>query len=245
MYGVFCCKSLSNKLYNFANKLQRESKQKSNILLTFLNLKIMDCNCPAPTTLTEIIAELCGVNLKQIQRLGFQRRQSGFPFTDATIVDLAEWQTFLTATNDTKIVVTPLIGGDPVIEAGDKITTGGGDNSTLNGVEELEGVNPSNFSAVFKSLSSVTETQIKKLICEKNLVVYLFLQGGNIACVSADPSTATGGRNGFNCESVFLSDRNNAGFGTKDTFNFSFALPAGWSENLIVVKPNFNPLTDL
>ncbi len=58
-------------------------------------------------------------------------------------------------------------------------------------------------------------------------------------------ATATGGRNGFNCESVFLSDRNNAGFGTKDTFNFSFALPAGWSENLIVVKPNFNPLTDL
>lgn len=205
----------------------------------------MDCNCPAPTTLTEIIADLCGVNLKQIQRLGFQRRQSFFPFTDATIVDLAEWQTFLTANDDTKIVVTPLIGGDPIIEAGDKITTGGGDNSTLNGVEELEGVNPSNFSAVFKSLSSVTETQIKKLICEKNLTVYLFLQGGNIACVSGDLSTATNGRNGFNCESVFLSDRNNAGFGTKDTFNFSFALPAGWSENLIVVKPNFNPLTDL
>jgi hypothetical protein len=205
----------------------------------------MDCNCPAPKSLTEIIAEVCGVNLKQIQRLGFQRRQSGFPFDENSILDLAEWQTYLTAGGDTKIVVTPLIGGDPVIEAGDKITTGGGDNSTLNGVEELEGVNPSNFSAVFKSLSSITEQQIKKLICEKNLVVYLFLQGGNIACVSDDVINAGTKRNGFPCESVFLSDRNNAGFGTKDTFNFSFALPAGWSENLVIFKPNFNPLTDL
>lgn len=206
----------------------------------------MDCNCPAPKSLTEIIAEVCGVNLKQIQRLGFQRRHSSsFPFDDTTIVDLAQWQTYLTAGNDAKIVVTPLIGGDPVIEAGDKITTGGGDNSTLNGVEELEGVNPSNFSAVFKSLSSITEQQIKKLICEKNLVVYLFLQGGNIACVSSDVINAGVKLNGFPCESVFLSDRNNAGFGTKDTFNFSFALPAGWSENLVIFKPNFNPLTDL
>jgi hypothetical protein len=40
----------------------------------------------------------------------------------------------------TKIVLTPMIGGDAVIQAGEAITTGG-DNSTLNGVEEVEGVN--------------------------------------------------------------------------------------------------------
>jgi hypothetical protein len=33
-----------------------------------------------------------------------------------------------------------MIGGDAVIQAGEAITTGGGD-STLNGVEEVEGVN--------------------------------------------------------------------------------------------------------
>jgi hypothetical protein len=34
-----------------------------------------------------------------------------------------------------------MIGGDAVIQAGEAITTRGGDNSTLNGVEEVEGVN--------------------------------------------------------------------------------------------------------
>lgn len=207
----------------------------------------MDCNCPAPKSLTEIVTDFCGVDLKQIQRLGFQRKQATAPFTEVTVKDLSAWQEYRTANDDTKIVVTPMIGGDPVIEAGEPITSGGGDNSTLNGVEELEGVNPSSFSAVFKSLSSKVETEIKKLICEKTLVVYLFLQGGRIAVVEL-PATGeppVHGVDGFPCQSVFLSDRNNAGFGTKDTFNFSFSLPAGWSEGLVIVKPDFNPLTDL
>lgn len=203
-----------------------------------------ECNCPEPTSLTPIETENCRVDLKQVQRYAFQR--DGYQFnasgtTPNPIVDLSSWQAFTTASDDSTIVITPLIGADPVIEAGDKITTGGGDNSTLNGVEELEGVNPSNASAVFKSLSAKVEAQIKKLMCEKNLTVYLFLQGGKIAAVKLSADAAKG----FACQSVFLSDRNNAGYGTRDTFNFSFALPAGWSENLEIYTPNFNPLTQL
>lgn len=204
----------------------------------------MDCNCPEPTALTTIIAEFCGVDLKQIQKLAFQRTQAIPSFTAASILLLATWQALLTAADDTKIVVTPLIGGDPVIEAGDAITTGGGDNSTLNGVEEVEGVSPSGFSAVFKSLSPAAEKTMKALICEKRLTVYLLLQGGRIACVQiGDPAT---GFKGFEIQSFFLSDRNNAGFGTKDTNRISFALKEGWSEEMGFVKPtDFNPLTDL
>lgn len=204
----------------------------------------MDCNCPQTSTLVEIIAETCGVDLKQIQKLGFQRR--GFLFDAGAVVpndilELSSWQAFTTAIDDSKIVITPLIGGDPAIEAGEAITTGGGDNSTLNGVEEVEGVNPSSFGCVFKSLSSAVEKQMKALICEKNLVVYLFLQGGKIAVVQV----STGVNQGFNVQSVFVSDRSNAGFGTKDTVTMSFQLEEGYSDNLIIVKPNFNPLTEL
>ncbi|MCB5972663.1 hypothetical protein LIT13_06695 [Flavobacterium psychrophilum] len=205
----------------------------------------MDCNCPQASTLIEIVAEECGVDLKQIQRLAFQRAGTNFDSAGtppSSILNLAAWQVFKTANDATKIVITPMISSDPIIEAGEKITTGGGDNSTLNGVEELEGVNPSNFSCKFKSLSSKVESQIKNLICEKNLVVYLFLQGGRIAAVELTPTTS---HKGFESKSVFLSDRNNAGFGTKDTFNFSFSLPSGWSEKLVVLKPTWNPLTDL
>lgn len=205
----------------------------------------MDCNCPAPTSLTEIIAEVCGVDLKQIQRLAFQRVGDSFDTgatTPTDILSLSAWQSKMTATDDTKIVVTPIIGADPTIEAGEPITTGGGDNSTLNGVEEVEGVNPSSFSCMFKSLSSKVEKALKALICERNLVVYLFLQGGRMAVVQI---TVDAKYEGFPIQSIFVSDRNNAGFGTRDTVSLSFELSAGWSDDLVILKPNFNPITDL
>lgn len=203
----------------------------------------MDCStCGENTPLIEIIAEFCGVDLRQIQKLGFQRRQAAASFTATTILQLSEWQDYLTATDDTKIVITPYIRANAQIEAGAAITTGGGDNSTLNGVEENEGVNPSRFSGQFKSLSPAVEKAIKALNCELDLTVYLFLQGGLIVCTEITSTTY----NGITIQSFFLSDRNNAGFGTKDTFNTSFAIPAGWSENICKpIKPNFNPLTDL
>lgn len=204
----------------------------------------MDCNCPAPTALTAIVAEACGVNLKQIQKLAFQRTGDSFESVTALtdIKLLADWQTKISAVDDTKIVITPLIGGDPTIEPGEAITEGGGDNSTLNGVEEVEGVNPSSFSCIFKSLSSTVEAQLKALNCEKNLVVYFFLQGGTIACVEVVATE----HEGFPVQSVFTSDRGNNGFGTKDFVNFSFQLAEGWSDNLVIITPtDFNPLTDL
>lgn len=207
----------------------------------------MDCNCPTPSALTAIPTQDCEVNLNQVQRMAFQRIATGNQFgTNALpaandITVLADWQARITATDATKIVVTPFIGANPIIEAGDAITNGGGDNSTLNGVEEVEGVNPSRFSTEFKGLAPAIEKAMKTLMCEKNLQVYFFLQGGKIAVVEIDANN----QKGFKAESVFFSDRNNAGFATKDTHNMSFALPAGWSENLKIITPAFNPLTEL
>jgi hypothetical protein len=202
------------------------------------------CNCPAPTSLTEIPKQDCGVNLKQIQRVAFQRNGNQFG-ADATvpntILELADWQALMAATDNTKIVITPLIGANPTIEPGDAITSGGGDNSTLNGVEEVEGVNPSAFSCEFKELSPAIEKAMKTLLCEKSLTVYLILQGGKIAVVEID----TDKYKGFGIQSPFLSDRGNQGYATKDTHTMSFSLAAGWSEDLVIITPNFNPLTEL
>lgn len=197
----------------------------------------MDCNCPSPTALTEIPAENCPFNMNQIQRVSFQRL-SGEPFdTEADIKLLASWQAKETATTDDKIVTTPLIGGDPIIEAGEAITTGGGDNSTLNGVEEMEGTNPSTFSANFKGISPAQEKALKTLMCENNIGVFFHLQGGRT--VSNDNYGP------IPIQNVFISDRANAGFGTKDTNIIRFSLLAGWSENIVMTTPSFNPLTDL
>ena len=206
-----------------------------------------NCVCPKASNLTEISAFSCGVDLSQIQRLAFQRVGTNFDTADAVtpsnINELADWQVFRTATDDTKIVVTPKIGGDPIIEAGDAITTGGGDNSTFNGVEENEGTNPAVFSCIFKSLPAQIERELQALSCESGeLVVYFILKGNNIACVEV---TAGAAYTGFEVLSMFVSDRNNAGFGTKDTHSMNFSMPAGYSNYLAKIKPNFSPLTQL
>jgi len=207
---------------------------------------ITDCTCPKATSLTTITAAACGLDLGQIQRMAFQRLGYQFDDTDdaTNILKKAAWDALKIATDDTKVVITPMIGGDPIIDAGDAITSGGGDNSTLDGVEEVTGVNPGSFSCVFKSMAPANEREMKTLICEGRMKVYFFLQGGKIACWEVVPGTA-GDYQGFNADNVFLGDRNNAGFGAKDTNAFSFQLPAGYSNNLVILTPEFNPLTDI
>lgn len=205
----------------------------------------MECNCPAPTALTPITAVTCGVDLRQVQRIAYQRK-TGTSFdqgagTPRNIATLADWQALIAAADDDKIVVSPLIGGDPTIEPGEAITTGGGDNSTLNGVEEVEGENPSSFSCIFKSLPASIQKEMRQLNCEKNLKVYLILQGGLIA----SKEIAANNNDGLAIQSIFTSDRGNNGFGTKDFVNHSFQLPAGWSEDLVVTTPAFDPLTEI
>lgn len=199
-----------------------------------------NCNCPAATALTEIPTVNCGVNMEQIQRVIIQRGQTTPPFTATDVLTLSAWQAFQDATDETKVIITPLVGGDPVIEPGDAITTGGGDNSTLNGVERLDGINPSKVSMFFNSLSPAQEAAFKKLMCETDLTFYFVLQGGKIAVKKV--STEVSGIGG---QSFYISDRGNAGYGTKDKFNVSFSLPAGWSETMEIVTPSFNPLTEL
>lgn len=215
----------------------------------------MNCNCPDDGILKDIPTQDCPFDLKQIQRIAFATQGKviwdsatggglgdGVPLTTAQLDTKADWEVRRTATDNTKIILTPLIGGDPIIEAGEPITEGGGDNSTLNGVTETTGTNPSSFSCVFKSISPEIEKALKEVAC-KSVEVYFFVEGGKIV---AEQVEGTKNVKGINVQALFVSDRNNAGYGTKDTNTLSFELASGWSENIVMVKPkDFNPLYDL
>jgi hypothetical protein len=202
-----------------------------------------DCVCPLPAAIETIPAEDCGINLKQIQRIIIRRNPNSIGATAGNDINvLADMQALQTALDSTKMVITPLIGANPVIEPGEPITNGGGDNSTMNGVEEVTGVNPSKYSCEFKELSPAGEKAMKSLMCEKDLQAMFVLQGGKIAVKEIDGTNDSG----FEIESFFVSDRGNQGFGTNDTHTMSFSLPSGWSEDLKIVKPTgYNPLTEL
>ncbi len=215
----------------------------------------MDCNCADGDIQQEIPSAACPFDLKQIQKLAFETfgkviwdsadgggLGDGVPQLDSQVDTLADWVLRLAAITNTRIVVTPFIGGDPILTAGEAITEGGGDNSTLSGVEEVTGTSPTVFTAVFKSLGTDQEVAMKSVGC-KNSGVYFFTEAGKIICRNIPGTT---NHQGFPMQAYFFSDRDSQGFGTKDKHMIRFSLAAGWSENLVMVTPtDFNPLYDL
>lgn len=200
------------------------------------------CDCPGPTALSDIPSANCAFDIKQIQKVVFQR--GGNVFVADTIKVLATWTALKTATDETKVVTTPLIGGDPLITPGGAITEGGGDNSTLDGVEVVTGSNPSIFGCNFKSITPAQEKAIKALMCEKKLQVYFITEENKILCTQ-EGLLATGHK-GFPITSFYFGDRDNQGFGKQDMNSMRFSLKAGWSEDIVKVSAtDFSPLVDL
>jgi hypothetical protein len=196
------------------------------------------CSCPQPTNLTDIPAVSCEIRLDQIQKIAFQR--AGTPFATAvTFTTLATWTPLFVAADDTKVVVTPLLV-NAAIAAGDAITSGGGDNTTLNGETEVRGTNPSVFTAIGKNFPADTEAALKLLACEGNLVAYLFTADGKV--IGSNPATEV---LGFPITSLFVSDRSTSGVGGRDEVAISFNLAPGYSDALLAATPiDFNPITD-
>jgi hypothetical protein len=204
----------------------------------------LNCSCPPPTSLTAIPAVTCDVNIGQIVRVAFQRRQATAPFVDGVndIEARASWDTFIAAADDTKIVITGDQVANPVIEAGDAVTLGGGDNSTAYGVTLVTDINPSSFSVDFQGLSSEAAKAMKELVCEKDLTVFFINNTGKIIA-SLDGSD----HEGFKIEAMFVGDRGNQGYGSFDTHTVSFQLPSGWDNELAIVEPEagFDPRYDI
>ena len=203
-----------------------------------------NCNCPLPTALTTIDAQGCPFNLGQLQRIFITRKtNSTFPMTVASTDPAlaASWTSLYSAVDDTKVVKTPLVGGNPQIVGGAAITQGGNDNSTLNGEVEVVGTESSVFSADFKDLSPAIATAMKTLKCE-DLLIFFVNDNGDIIGTSEDGGTTFTGIS-VNGKSFFLSDRSNTGIGAKDVNTLSFNLAPGWDDYLTKVDASFNALT--
>ena len=202
--------------------------------------------CPAATALTAIPAQGCAQNFGQIQKVIFQRLMNGS--TKNSITDgsstgnaglLASWTALKAATNDTKIVVTPYIES-PADEGGDARTYGGG-NDTLNGIEQIIGSNPVNFSCRVNGATQNIIEAMKKLMCEalgNNLGVYLVNEKGQIEGIKI--GTTSGGTTTYAwypipVQKLFVSDKLHGNFDGPDYNNLSFSYAPGYSDKLDVL----------
>lgn len=203
----------------------------------------MICKCPLGTALPDIPKFTCGESFGQIQKLAFQRLKgtSGTvnKFTaDKAITKKASWDTFLTATDDTKIVVTPFLNA-PSAEAGAARTFGGG-NDSLGGIEEVVGAEPTPFTAVFRRLPQSIVKAMKELVCESqahNLGVYLIDENGAVGALAGETE---GDYSAIPVESLFIGDKTLGGFDAPDSNAIQFSFRPNWSDDLKVVACEFD-----
>lgn len=208
------------------------------------------CQCPAAEALTSIPKVTCPENFGQIQKVAFQRLAQADgtknSFTTAAAITLkASWTALLTATNGTKIVVSPYIN-NPTDGGGDARMSNGG-NEDLGGIPEVLGGNPVTFDGSMRSVPQSVIAAMKSLQCEANvgnLGVYLFDENGNIEAIQ-DESTATT-YYPIPIRALFIGSKIHGGYGAKDSNLISWQYPDNYSDHLAIVEPSdFNPLTDL
>lgn len=213
--------------------------------------------CPAAATLPDTIAESCAQNFGQIQKIIFQRLYDGSTrnkFTasgasspsagDATL--LATWTAEKAATktsggtttpNGARITVTPFIEA-PADDGGDARTFGGG-NDTLNGIEQIIGSNPVNFTCRMNGKKQDIVANLKKLMCEalsNNLGVYLVNENGDIEGVAEPGAGTVVDWYPIPIQRLFVSDKHHGNFDGPDYNELSFAFAPGYSDKLDVLE---------
>lgn len=208
------------------------------------------CKCPAAASLPNIPNFTCAESFGQIQKVAFQRLYSSTGTknsftTEKAIGKLASWTPLLSASDDTKVVVSPYIQA-PTAEAGAPRTFGGG-NETLGGIEEIIGREPTPFTGVMRKMPQSLIKALKELQCEsdsQNLGIYLFDENGSIGALQ-DPETATT-YYPIPIRSLFIGDKTLGGFEAPDSNAIQWSFLPNWSDDLAIIAPeDFNPLTDL
>ena len=202
------------------------------------------CSCPAGAALPQIPNASCPQDWGQTQKIIFQRifKTAGTKnsFTSSSnIKQLSSWTALFSASDGTKCVITPYVEA-PTSDGGDAITFGGG-NDTVGGTTKVIGRNPVNMSFVMRQMTQDVIKALKGLQCEDELGVYLVNGDGQILALSSADNTYTP----IPIRSLFISDLKLMGLDNPDENALSFSFLPNWSDDVKVVTPDFNPLTDL
>lgn len=206
------------------------------------------CPCPQDSALTSIPDVLCAENFGQIQKIAFQRiyKDDGTlnSFTAAAAITLlASWTPKLTANDSTKIVVSPFIEA-PTNEAGAMREFGGG-NETLGGIPSNNGREPNSFTSFLRKKPQSTIKAMKALQCESeagNLGVFLINENGLIEAIKGETE---GTYYPIPIRTLFVGDKSHGGLESPDSNALNFYFLPNYSDDLVVIKPDFNPLTQL
>ena len=201
------------------------------------------CSCTTTAALPDIPNTECKQSFGQIQKLAFVRiystgtTKNNFDTTN-DITKLTTWQKFIGISDGTKIVVTPFVEA-PTQDGGDAITFGGG-NDTLGGVEMRVGRNATNMSFALREWMQSAIKSLKALECEGALGVYLINEHGQIEARKVGEEYFP-----LPIQSLFVGDKIHGGLQEPDSNSLQFSFSPNYSDDLVIVTPEFNAVTDL
>ena len=87
---------------------------------------------------------------------------------------------------------------------------------------------------------------MKELQCESwgdNLGVYLFDENGSIEAIQDETTPTT--YYPIPIRSLFIGDKTHGGLEAPDSNSIQWAFLPNYSDDLVIIAPDFNPLTDL
>lgn len=185
-------------------------------------MAIQVCQCPVSTTLTSIVTDIndCKVEVGQIQKAIFWRH-GNYLTAIASAVASAVWTAHLTATGDTKCVVTPFIS---ITVPPTEVREVGSGNEVRDGIPIQMGTLSVKAEGHIWQADSDIIRALKKLSCEDLDVMFI---NENNQLVYDNQSSRV---NGFRVNSLFVSDKSMGSYtdGTKNMFHFYLA--GGWSD---------------
>lgn len=201
-------------------------------------------NCPPPAHLNGIAATTCPQKWGQIQKIAFGRSYEDRFANMGAFIGENIWEALLAVTNDSKLVVSPYFAGMQFPVAA-PITQGGNDNTTINGVTDLQGGQMIVVPFVLTNQSSQTMREFRELAAEtmiqpgfSNIEAYLFNDNNSVIY---DEGASGDLFNGFKIYNLYIPDVASNGLNSNNTYNCQFELPFGWSQYWNMVKQTWNP----
>jgi hypothetical protein len=204
--------------------------------------------CPVPSTLAAAPNPSCPVKFDQIQKVFIRRITGRATITTATALLSATISPLLSATDDTKLLVSPWMLNFK-LPLSEPLKEGGNDNTTLNGVPRLLGLP---FTAVtgttMDNVAASTAQAMRALASESansaagttNLEAFFVTKDGKI--IGDNPSSTT--FYGFPIYNFAVTDVSSEGFNQPNKFGVSFDLAPLWSKTFAVLTPtDYNALT--
>lgn len=189
-----------------------------------------------PSILPNVPNMGCAVKYGQIQKIAFQR--VGHPFNENDILTKAAWMAYLAAIDETKLVITPFVES-PDSDGGDERAFGSG-NEVRDGIETIMGINPVKMTFALRRYPQRIIKALKILCRVQDLGVY-FLTGGNGVIGLQDGSDICA----IPIRALFVGDLLLHGLAQPDRNTLSFRFKQNYSDDLVVVHPTFDIMSEL